>query len=204
MVYIQLEKTDFEVLSFLLGDINKEYSIKELAENLKRPYVKVHNSIKRLSTKGIIKEDVKGKSHYCSVNYKHSADVVCFVNTQRAKEFLSKNKKISLIAAQITSSMKLPDYSLILFGSYAKGDPDKHSDVDIAIITPAEDEEQTERTINHIKKFSPLKIHSLELTYKNFIEMLKSKEWNVGKEIAKNHIIFKGCEQFYECLRLAE
>jgi hypothetical protein len=27
---------------------------------------------------------------------------------------------------------------------------------------------------------------------------------NVGKEIAKTNIIFKGCEQFYECLRLAE
>ena len=34
-------------------------------------------------------------------------------------------------------------------------------------------------------------------------EMLKSKEMNVGKEIVKNPIIFKGCEQFYDCLRLS-
>lgn len=204
MVYMQLEKTDFEVLSFLISNMHEEYSIKELAEKLKRPYVKIHNSIKRLSTKGIIKEEVKGRSHYCSINYKYNPDIVCFINAQMAREFLIKNKKISLIVTEITNSIKSPNYSLAIFGSYAKGNPDKNSDVDIAIITPAENKEEAERTINHTKKFSPLKIHSLELTYKNFIDMLKSKEWNVGKEISKNHIIFKGCEQFYECIRLAE
>jgi len=204
MVYIQLEKTDFEVLSFLIRNMDEEYSIKELAEKLKRPYVKAHNSIKRLSKKEIVREEVKGKSHYCSIDYEHNMDVVCFINAQRAKEFLAKHKKISLIVAQITSSMKQPDYSLVIFGSYAKGNPDKHSDVDIALITPQDDQEEAERTMNFVKKFSPVKTHHLELTYKNLIDMIKSKEWNVGKEIAKSHIVFKGCEQFYECIRLGK
>ncbi len=204
MVYIQLEKTDFEVLNFLIENINNEYSIKEIAEKLKRTYVKVHNSIKRLSNKKIIKEIVKGKSHYCSISYKDNVDIVCFIKSQKAKEFLEKNKKISLIISDITTSMKSPDYILVLFGSYAKGNADKHSDIDITIVTSAEYKENAERVINSVKRLSNQKIHSLEFAYNEFIEMLKSKEANVGKEIVKNNIIFKGFEQFYECMRLAE
>ncbi|MEK6891470.1 MAG: nucleotidyltransferase domain-containing protein, partial [Nanoarchaeota archaeon] len=199
----QLEKTDFEVLNFLIKNLNDEYSIKEIAERIKKPYVKVHNSIKRLSGKKVINEEIKGKSHYCSINYKSNQDIVCFVSSQRAKEFLGKNKKIDIIVSNILSSISFPNYTLILFGSYAKESADKHSDLDIAIITSSEDEEKAERVMNSIKGLSTLKIHSLEFSYKDFIEMLKSKKGNVGKEIVKNNLILKGYEQFYECIRLA-
>lgn len=204
MIYMQLEKTDFEVLNFLIKNINEEYSIKEISEKIKRPYVKIHKSIKRLSNKKIIREIVKGKSHYCSIYYKENIDIVCFINSQRTKEILEKNKKIKLIVLDIFNSIKFSDYTLIIFGSYAKGTADKHSDLDVAIITSAENKEEAERVMNSIKKLSSIEIHSLEITYKNFIEMLKSKDGNVGKEIVKDHIILKGCENFYECIRLAE
>lgn len=204
MIYIKLEKTDFEVLSFLIANIPGEYSIMELSQKLNRPYVKVHNSIKRLSKKKIIKEELKGKAHYCSINYRENTDVACFINSQKSRDFLDKNKKISLIINEIIKSIKFPNYSLVLFGSYGKGKADKHSDVDIAIITSNENKEEAERVTNSIKKISSLDIHSLEFTYSDFIEMLKSKEMNVGKEIVKNYIIFKGCEQFYDCMKLTE
>lgn len=204
MVYIQLEKTDFDVLSFLIKNIKEEYSIKELSTNLKRPYVKIHHSIKRLAHQKIIKENVKGKSHYCSLNDKSNQDVICFINAQQAKTLLKKNKKFELIMTDILTSIKFPNYSLLIFGSYAKGNANKHSDLDIAILTSHEDKEEAEQVMNSVKRYSSLKIHSLEFTYQNFIAMLKTKENNVGKEIVKTHIIIKGCEQFYECMRLAE
>ena len=181
MVYIQLEKTDFEVLNFLIENLNKEFSIKEIADKLKKPYVKIHSSINRLADKKIIKREIKGRSHYCSIDYKNNICVVCFINSQKAKEFLLKNKKIMIIIEDIVSNIKLPDYTLLLFGSYAKGNADKHSDLDIAIITAGENKEEVERAVNSKKRLSSLNIHSLGFTYKEFIEMLKSKEMNVGK-----------------------
>ena len=100
-------------------------------------------------------------------------------------------------------NINFPDYSLILFGSYAKGKADKHSDLDIAIIVSEKDKEEAERATKPVKRMSSLEIHFLEFTYKDFIEMLKSKDNNVGKEIIKNFVIFKGGEQFYDCLRLS-
>lgn len=204
MVYLTLEKTDFEVIGFLIENLDREYSIKEISEELKRPYVKIHNSIKRLSKKSIIVESIKGKSHYCSFDYRSNKDVACFIESQISKEFLKKNKKISLIIVDITKLIKSPDYSIVLFGSYAKGDIGKHSDVDVAIISSAEEKENAERVMNSIKRLFPLKVHSLEFSYNDFVEMLKAKELNVGKEIVKNHVIFNGYEQFYECIELAK
>jgi predicted nucleotidyltransferase len=204
MVYLQLEKTDFEVLSFLIGNLGKEYSIRDISRELVRSYVKIHNSVKRLSKKKIIKENIKGKSHYCSLDYEKNIDVVCFIQAQLAKEFLEKNQKISLIISDIISSIKFSDYTLVLFGSYAKGNADRHSDIDIVIMTSAEDKEKAERAVNSIRKLSPLEVHSLEFTYSEFIQMLSSKENNVGKEIVKSNIIFKGCEQFYDCISLSK
>lgn len=202
MVYLQLEKTDFEVLEFLIGNLFEKFSIKEIADKLKRPYVKIHKSIKRLENKKIINEEIKGKSHYCSIDYKNNIEVICFIDSQKTKEFLFKNKKIKLIIEDILEKIKIPDYTLLLFGSYAKGNADKNSDLDIAIISSREDKEEAGKIINSIKRLSSLEVHSLEFSYKEFIEMLKSKEMNVGKEIVKNHIILKGYEQFYNCLKL--
>ncbi len=200
MVYLQIKKTDFEVLAFLIENINEDFSIRELSKKLKRPYVKIHKSIKRLADKKIIIEAIRGKSHYCSINYKDNLDVVCFVNSQRAKAFLERNKKIDLIVSNISALLKFPDYSLVLFGSYAKGSADKNSDLDLAVIASKENKAEAERVMNSIKRLSSLEIHSLEFTYEDFIEMLRSKEGNVGKEIIKKSIIFKGCEQFYNCI----
>ena len=204
MVYLQLEKTDFEVLKFLIENLSEEFSIKEISDKIKKSYVKIHSSVNRLEGKKIIKKEIKGKSHYCSIDYKNNLDVVCFINSQKAKEFLLKNKKIRLIIEDIITSIKIPDYTLLVFGSYAKGSADKHSDLDIAVITSKEDKEEVERGINSLKRGASSDVHSLEFSYKEFIEMLKSKEINAGKEIVKKHIIFKGCEQFYNCLKLLE
>jgi hypothetical protein len=55
-----------------------------------------------------------------------------------------------------------------------------------------------------VKRLASLELHSLEFTYDEFIDMLKTKENNVGKEIIKNSIILSGYEQFYNCIRLTE
>ena len=204
MVYLKLEKTDLEVLAFMVEDVSKEHSIKELAEILKRPYVKVHASIKRLAKKGIITEKILGKAHYCALDYKNNTDVACFVEAQKAKDFASKNKPIKIFLENIKEKLSFPDYTLAIFGSVAKGRSKKNSDLDLAVITTKQNLQKTERAISAVARITSIKIHAIEFTYTDFIEMLKSKELTVGKEILKNHIIIHGCDQFYRCIMLSQ
>ena len=204
MVYLKLEKTDMEILVHMVKDMSKEYSIKELADQLKRPYVKVHSSIQRLQKKNLIKKRILGKSHYCRFDYKNNLDVACFVEAQRARDFTNKNKPIKIFLENIKEKLLFPNYSLVIFGSFAKNKQTKNSDLDLVIITSKQNLEKAERTPNALARTSNISIHSVEFIWVDFIKMLLSKELTVAKEIVKNHIIIHGCEQFYECIRLSE
>ncbi|MFH1209250.1 MAG: nucleotidyltransferase domain-containing protein [archaeon] len=204
MVYIQLEKTDIEILKYLVIDINKQFSINELSNILKRPYVKVHSSIQRLLSKNIININVLGKSHYCRLDYKNNLDIACFVEAQIARDFLIKNKNIHIFLNNLKEKLNFPDHSLIIFGSFARNTQTKNSDLDLAVITSKDNLEKAESIIRSFTKTTNINIHALEFAYIDFIEMLKSKELNVAKEMTRNHVIIYGFEQFYECIRLGE
>ncbi|MBM3199928.1 nucleotidyltransferase domain-containing protein [Candidatus Woesearchaeota archaeon] len=204
MVYIKLEKTDMKILAHMARDMSKEYSIKELSDQLNTPYVKIHNSVHRLADRGMIKKRVLGKSHYCSFDYKSNLDVACFVEAQIARNFLRINKPVKILIENIQERLSIPSYSLVVFGSFAKSTQTKSSDLDLAVITEQRTLEKTERTINAVAETSNIKVHTTAFIYEDFIKMLKSKDVTVGKELAKNHIVLHGCEQFYECIRMSE
>ena len=201
---MKLGKTDIAVLKLVVRNIDIEYSIKEIADNLKRPYVKVYQSVQKLLENKVLSRKVLGKSHYCKINYKRNLGIICFIESIRAGEFLDKNKEIKLLIENILNELSIPIYSLVIFGSYAQGTNKKNSDLDLALITSKKDLKKTEKVINNILRITSIKVHSVELTFSDFINMLKSKDITVGKEIMKNHIFVHGCEQLYECKKLSE
>ncbi|RLE41118.1 hypothetical protein DRZ77_00005, partial [Candidatus Woesearchaeota archaeon] len=93
--------------------------------------------------------------------------------------------------------IKNPFFICVVFGSYAKGTARKGSDLDLCVIT---NEEKVDREINTILDITPFEIHYLKFSSDEFIKMLKTTEFNVGKGIVKNKIILKGIEEFYELI----
>ena len=94
---------------------------------------------------------------------------------------------------------KYTDYfTLIVFGSYAKGTQTKKSDLDIALIV---DNEETKKEITPfietIKRRELIKIDYYVFTEKEFLEMLTNEEQNVGKEIYRANLIYYGLIEYY-------
>ena len=93
-------------------------------------------------------------------------------------------------------------FSLVIFGSYAKKQESKNSDMDIAIIL--EDEKkiaQIEARTDSLKRKSiyPLDIHLISI--EDFEEMLNSEKENLGKEIARNHLVYSNPGIFYKLIK---
>lgn len=108
-------------------------------------------------------------------------------------------KNIEKISKKIPTSF----YILIITGSYAKNTQTKHSDIDIVIIS---DEIETKKIYAELKlecELSIPKIHLYVFKKSEFLEMLKNKEANYGKEIAKNNLIFSGGENYYRIINEA-
>jgi predicted nucleotidyltransferase len=83
-----------------------------------------------------------------------------------------------------------PNHVTLITGSYAKGTQHEKSDIDIVVII--EDSCESKKVTAELKLQSDLNIPPIHLyVFRNseFIEMLKNKDVNYGKEIVKNCLI---------------
>ena len=84
----------------------------------------------------------------------------------------------------------------MLFGSYAKGSERQSSDIDILVINKNGNKSisLSKYELLFKKKINPIFIKNTE-----FIEMLREKSENVGKQALKNNIVLNNPENFWEC-----
>ena len=84
-------------------------------------------------------------------------------------------------------------FILIVFGSYAKNEATKKSDLDIAVIAESEHtKKEITPFLETIKRREILQIDYHVFTRVEFLEMLKADFENIGKQIFKNSIIYYG------------
>jgi len=199
-----LTKNDLKITEFLIRNPQGKFSIREIARRIKIDYKLAHNSMKRLTEKKIIIKTKYGKTELSGINLKEAADDLIQVEKMRAKKFLEKHIGIKIIVKEVKEEIKNPYYTLILFGSYAKGKQHQKSDLDLLIIVPEQESiNQTETTVHSVTSIKPIEIHTLIITAKDFQEMLSSKEkLNVAKEVLSNHIIFHGVEAYYKMVEV--
>ncbi len=170
---------DYEII---LALIKGENHIREIARKLKTNQTSVKRRLDELYKKNIVDYRVEGKNYVYFI--KKSLEARSFVIMSESYSlilFLEKYPKLKGVVKKIIEKETIP--MAILFGSYAKGIPNKSSDID-------------------------LYIESENLDLKKEIELIDSRlSVKIGrynrenlliKEIEANHIILKGIEQFYE------
>lgn len=96
--------------------------------------------------------------------------------------------------------IKDPFFILLLFGSHASGKARAKSDIDLLLIA---DNPKLTAKVKETVSLMPLDIHFIDIDTKTFLSMLKTTEFNVGKEAAKNNIILFGIEDYYRLINHA-
>lgn len=184
------------ILKFLLSNKDKEYTIRAIAKNTNIDYKTAYLSIKELIEDEVIQAKKSGQTVSCSINQKRvNADV--FKAELTRKEELLKNKNFYVLCSYL-EDIKEPFFILLLFGSYAKNHQHKKSDVDLMLIT---DNEKIKEEIKDKISLTPLDIHLVSFTSQEFISMLKTTEFNVGKEAFNNNVILAGIEDYYRIIK---
>lgn len=187
-------KTENKILKYLIETKN-ELTIRELANQIGADYKIIHTAIKRLINKNLLKSRKIGKSIQIGFNNKLGKKTL-EVEFERREEIL-KNKNLRLMLDSIKKDISTSNFILLLFGSYAKKNETKNSDIDLIFIVS---DEKIETKILDSISILPLKIHPLVFTEKQFVDMKNSHKLNVVKEAIRNNIILHGIEQYYELL----
>lgn len=200
---IVLTKTDMKLIEFLLRNQKSSFSIRELARKTKIDYKLIHNSIERLMKKKLIIKEKLRKLDLCKINFNVDPKYFVFIENMRKEKFLNKYSDISILWNDLKEKSINPFFIFLIFGSYASGKIHKESDIDMMLIV--QERKQIilfEKIINNIVSIRPLKLHPIIITYKDFTDMLQSREkLNVGKEAFRNNTIIYGVEMYYKLIR---
>jgi len=89
----------------------------------------------------------------------------------------------------------------LIFGSYAKKNYTKESDIDILLVfQKIENQQKIENTAKRISMRTNTKINPVYIEYKNFKDNFLNKEHNFSKEIRNRIIVLLGIENYYQLL----
>ncbi|MFT4312720.1 MAG: nucleotidyltransferase domain-containing protein [Candidatus Woesearchaeota archaeon] len=182
-----------KILELLIENRNKQYTIREIALVRNINYKSAYEVVKKLEKEGNIRLEKIGQT--CLTQFNNILTNSTYLAEKNRLEKVLKCKDLKLIFEELK---KINTQAIILlFGSYAKATQTKQSDIDLLVIT--EDTNEIERSISWI----PKDIHITKISYKEFDQMLKSKEFSVVSEAMKNNIIFQGIEDYYRFLQNA-
>ena len=193
-----LTKTQLKILKLFSSQIGERFSIKQVSEELKKPYPLIHRSIQGLLDMHFL---VKDKQNYLSLDYRKNHFELCYVEGLRKRDFLEDNNTVNLFVKDVLERLST-DFFIILFFGSAVRKTKKPRDVDVLVII--EDENSIgslEKTMYNIADTFSISFDITVLPVTSMIEMLKNRdEVNVMNESLTNHVIVFGAENYYRVM----
>jgi len=169
-------------LDIILVLLKNEHHLREIARLLDESHSTVLRKINELLKNNVLDYKKEGKNKIFFIknnlkakNYVYSAEI------HKLNQLLKRHPELSIILEDIKKNF--PKGMILLFGSYAKGNPKAESDIDIYLETK---DSKFKNKLNELNSKLSIKIGEFDTKYL------------LIKEIIKNHIIIRGLEDFYE------
>ncbi len=181
MVHMVQDKNNLELEIILVLLKNKNH-LREIARILNESHSTILRRINKLLKENILdyKKEGKNKIFFIKNNLK-SKNYIYSAEIYKLNKVLKKYSELSIILEDIKKNFSKG--MIILFGSYAKGNPKQNSDIDVYLET---NNYKIKNKISELNSKLSIKIGNFD-----------TKSLLI-KELIKNHIILRGLEDFYE------
>lgn len=178
-----------------------EYTLKQIKELSKE---KSNNALsiamKRFRKENLLNEQKVGKSSLFTLNLNNDLVYYYIALANHLRLNNLAHRTIRMIKESVGKHTNF--YSIVVFGSYATQDKKKESDLDIAIFIETEKlRKETQRALNSVELKSVLKLDGHVITKDEFLEMLKVGDENLGKQIARKHLVMYNHQIFYTIIQ---
>lgn len=156
-----------------------------------------YNSLKFFVKEGVLSKEKKG--NFSLYRLANTPKAISFLSM--AAEYHAWNiKKIPITSIyELVKKANINFFTLLVTGSYATGNQNSKSDLDIILIV-ANDAKKINSRLKHFCEMNIPKIDLYVFTADEFKQMLLDKKHNYGKEAVKNNLIFYGAEAYFKIL----
>jgi len=182
---INITENHLQILSLFTKGFNKELYIREVHRSVKISPRTAQLILDDLENKAVLESKNRGKIKLYSIKKTNIAsEYIILAEKYKLISFLENRPMIKEIVFKIIPLVKGMG---MIFGSYAKSNENKDSDLDILIIGRYDKE--------GLKKISS--IYGVDLSVKSFPILKKNvMESVLYREVLDNHVIFKSTEEF--------
>lgn len=192
---------------YCLFENKQGITIKSLAEKIKSDYKNTHQMVNKLFKRGVIKKEKIGNYNICRLNEQSEEVVQCLKEYTfyiKLKEFKKRYSVEYGIIKETIEKVKeeiTPFFICLVFGSYAREEEKKSSDIDILFITSFRNK-KARKILNRINAPYQRKFHLVEQDIGGFVKDLKNKDkLSIATELYKNlPIVFYGEDIFFKMM----
>lgn len=193
-------KKQLDIFKVFKKDLFRSISFSDLKKELKeKSSSKLQRSIINFKEENLINFKNVGKTKLISLNFENNLlfDYLSIFDLG----FYKKMPFGVLYKIQNELLKETEFFSLIVFGSYTMNEQKINSDLDVAVIVDNEElKKRISPRIASVRRKEVIEIHCMVFTRDEFLEMLRSDEENLGKEIARKNFVFYGAVNFYKLI----
>ncbi|MBI3036706.1 nucleotidyltransferase domain-containing protein [Candidatus Woesearchaeota archaeon] len=157
-------------------------------------------AINMLKKEEVLLEKKVGKSGLLTLNLNNDLTFlyIALCNNQRIGKIVKNT--VTRLKGEIDKITQF--YSIVIFGSFAVNVQEESSDLDAAIFIDGEEKrKQIEAAINSAKLKTLIEIDAHVIPKAEMIEMLTNEEENLGKQIARKHLVVHNHQIFYDVVK---
>lgn len=162
---------------------------REIAKKLNANQRTILLNLNKLEKNHLLKSKIKGKNREFTLNKENDLvkEIILMAEVNKTMIFLDEHFEIYSIVKKLKQIIK---NTIIIYGSYAKQNYTKESDLDILILG-----KYPKKSVKALLKSYSLKVQVMNLSKQEFIKGIKKNEAYM-KEVLENHIIIKDFEEF--------
>ena len=190
-----INQTTLKILGLYASDYRKSLHLREISRETNVDVKAVQLQLKRLEKINVLSSTVKGrnKEYYLNLGNVMTRYYLVLAETFVSLSYLGKNFLIKKVIGEIGNNV---EGSVILFGSFAKGQATKKSDIDLFIIS------EREFDSGAIREAGNLVGREISVKSSNKEQFLKGLENGdpLIREVVSSHVILKGVDDFCDIM----
>ena len=190
-----INHTTLKILSLYRADYNRSLHLREISRQTKVDVKAVQLQLKRLEKINVVSSVLKGRNKEYSLNLGNSITKYYMIMAETFASIIYLRKNF-LIKKTVSEIGNLVEGTMVLFGSFARGQATKESDMDIFVIS---DKKIPMSTVREAGRLIGRTISIKSTSREHFMKGVEEKDPLIS-EVVSNHIILKGVDDYCDII----